>query len=576
MESRNVELLTTSHQKTRLFSKKLSGGDRQGKEAMEEDKLTPDEREFRPEPEEEEKGSAREMQDPPRKSSGGREPEEERVPSSQEAVLTAIKPKSLVDAIRMQSKAPPNMDGFLPIAMPRPDPPEEVDAELEYASIFVGPRHIDVPHQMSDGDDHMTHVSDLTHITDLTHGPNTPGSPASYGNLMRDFKHQKKIASLKRAANPPGRLDAVDENKNPFSEFYENEAEESDLCMEIDVNDGHIEGATGELNPPASIKLENRHGLPYEESDFRADEEGSHDTWGEAIVGTHIREARERNHSNKQDPGEGGESSRQVQGPPTPRIRANENISHLIRKTLSDDGEVIIDISNIEDIIDVTEDYDISETLPEKQGDNLPSKVDTSERNTQEQQGKSETRDVSSTQMSNADIREDQREKDVTKEKNPNDFVSYSLGCLQSFADGINSQLKNLPELLSEKDVDGMLGILGKELKETSKTVPEEKDQIVMFLGKQIEKAGCGIDRTAGDNGLEVTLNMEDLVKTVKSFPMEDLVENVKKTCQENLAECGVNNMAIQQKKRPDTQTFMVPVNIQTQFDIEKESQKEQ
>ena len=162
------------------------------------------------------------------------------------------------------------------------------------------------------------------------------------------------------------------------------------------------------------------------------------------------------------------------------------------------------------------------------------------------------------------------------KKRIPNDFVSYSLGCLQSFADGINSQLKNLPELLSEKDVDGMLGILGKELKETSKTVPEEKDQIVMFLGKQIEKAGCGIDRTAGDNGLEVTLNMEDLVKTVKSFPMEDLVENVKKTCQENLAECGVNNMAIQQKKRPDTQTFMVPVNIQTQFDIEKESQKEQ
>ena len=52
------------------------------------------------------------------------DPDEGR-PSSPQKFDQQTKPKSLAEAIQMQSKPPTNRAGFLPIAMPRPDPPEE-------------------------------------------------------------------------------------------------------------------------------------------------------------------------------------------------------------------------------------------------------------------------------------------------------------------------------------------------------------------------------------------------------------------------------------------------------------------
>jgi hypothetical protein len=337
---------------------------------------------------------------------------------------------------------------------------------------------------------------------------------------MRDFMNKRKTAGKGRvSANPPGRLQSVVEEKVSNYKYFDHRVSEIERYIEVDVTDlenlhetiDRMKEDFRKQEPPSYNAIESRNGLPYEQTDFNPSEEESEDLWDQAIVGSHIVKAKARRSRNRQDPGEGGKEVERIQGPPTPRARANEHFSQLIREKVSADGGMIIDTTDIND-------EDIDAMLNPTSGEG-----------SSQMQTQPESSDPTRTSQAD-DIRDDGNEKD-------GNYFTCSLGYLQSFASGINLQLQKLPELIPVKEMDEMLGVLGKDLKETSQTMPEQRDEIVLFFGEQIEKGACGIDRSAGEHG-------QDL-----SVPVEALYESVKKTYSIGTAElekgaCGIDRFA--------------------------------
>jgi hypothetical protein len=520
--------------------------------------------------------------------------------ASEERTSNSRKPKTLAEAIKKQSK--PNTNNYLPIAMPRPDPPEDEDAELEYRTTFDAPEHIEVHSTASYGDDdERTEVSALTHH-EFASGHNTRGSSYAQhrmGDQLSSGHERNAFGTRRISSNSPGKLEIVTEEKSPNYELFDEETEESERYIDVDVTDlDNIHDAMDKVKKDLKkpINVEDRYGLPYEETDFKADE-ASEDSWSQAIVGSHMLEAKSRTRPKKRDPGEGGESNRHIMGPPTPRTRTNDQNSQLIKETMSAEGEVIIDLSDhqYENIGSIerlktsakTGAAAKTKTLPKTKTSPRPEKTRTSPRAKTKTKAAAKTKtsprakkgtendrpdDKNPTQPQpdpwavysadkaaketskfNAEVRDD----NATYGK---DFFAHSFNYLQSFADGLHSHFQNI-ELVSDKDMDGMLGVLGKDLKETSKKVPEEKDEIVIFLGEQLEKTACGIDRSAGEHGQELKFPAEEL---------DELVKSVTKTYKKNLVDCGAHTSEYHKKmsiksQRPVPQTFIVPITLYTQ-----------
>jgi hypothetical protein len=403
---------------------------------------------------------------------------------------------------------------------------------------------------------------------------------------MRDFMNKRKTAGKGRVSlNPPGRLQSVAEEKHSNYKYFDHGVSETERYIEVDVTDLEnlheaIDRMKEELRkqePPSYNAIEARNGLPYEQTDFNPSEEESEDLWDQAIVGSHIVKAKTRRSRNRRDPGEGGKGVERIQGPPTPRARANEHFSQRIREKVSADGGVIIDTTDIND-------EDIDAMLNSTSGEgSSPMQTQPESQDTATNNGRPASDPTRTSQAD--DIRDDGNEKDK-------DFITCSLGYLQSFASGIHSQLQKLPELISEKEMDEMLGVLGKDLKETSQTMPEQRDEIVLFFGEQIEKSACGIDRSAGEHGQDLSIPVEALYESVKktysigtaeltncgidrfagdhgqdiSLPVEALYESVKKTYSIGTGEFTSFGVKKEEKRRSKPkrhpQTFIVPIHI--------------
>jgi hypothetical protein len=152
------------------------------------------------------------------------------------------------------------------------------------------------------------------------------------------------------------------------------------------------------------------------------------------------------------------------------------------------------------------------------------------------------------------------------------DIYNTSVAFFKTFADHIENQLKIIQSqgLITEQDMDGMLGVLEKDIKETSIKLPKEGDHMVVFLGEELEKtATCGAkqavttDVSVAEKSTVIAAHQADSVeKMLDSFrasykssvshcgvdqnmiqentkAMEDMVSNLKKAYNKNVSDCG-------------------------------------
>jgi len=541
--------------------------------------------------------------------------------------------ETLAEAIiRMRQNRPP-MRGYLPVAAPHPVQEHQsqqvrhqenrhVDAEQEYRTLFQAPSHIEV-HQVHTFDDGITEVSEIT--TDIR-TRSTKG--ATYVEQRMAGKMRKMLEEHDRVKRVSDHLHIGGENIDMGS------------YMEVDVTDikelsKAVERAKFDLQQKQwnQSRVVTRHGLPYESTDFRAegDDEESEDSWDDAIRGNliapHPRQAL--------DPEDGEILC--VQGPPTPRTRpspesprnSRENIQGLIKETVSSDGDVVLDTTEIcdedldgsqtnpirlderirvdditigtsmllgeevfEDDPNIVSKTEMPETSPKrsrtspknskpfpKQGKVTPKKKDFVDTITQTAELSSRRDTTASDFRSTEDVLQSsspkkdtttgltssqsgykalyiQNQKDSPEETpvliqhdchsnktSGSGFYNSSLGYFKSFASQLNTHLNYIKRqgLITESDMDGMLGVLGKGMEETSSKIPKEADDMIIFLGDEFEKSTCGANTATGEPG--------DYTKEIEfpTYSVEKMLDSLKATYKKSLAQCGAEKSVVEE-----------------------------
>jgi hypothetical protein len=264
----------------------------------------------------------------------------------------------------------PTMIGYLPVAMPRSDPQRHeghfcVAAEEEYLALFNAPSHIELQ-QRATFDDCVTDVSEIT--TDVR-GLSTMGATYAASRFAGKLQRQlENHGSAHRGHHPTsGRAEPPGEHHGMSSGSGGAGVSKGHSYVEVDFTDlRHLNrtverAKTDFIRAITPTEVVPRHGLPYEATDFRGegDDEESEDIWDDAIQGSHLLfglasvQANQRP-SGQLDPEDGDVLC--VQGPPTPKeghspkVKTNSNpLQNLVVETLSDEGDVVIDTTEIRD-----------------------------------------------------------------------------------------------------------------------------------------------------------------------------------------------------------------------------------
>lgn len=456
-------------------------------------------------------------------------------------------PKDLVETIKINSKS--HRKGFLPIAMPKPDPPQHLDDQYEARAEFGTPDQIDL---QSSELDVRTEVSD---ITQLTYGP--PGRIAP-GQVAIPYTRNTKRQQMRRLVE---QREGSENHKSYRSLAHLSPTEETGTTNVVAQSiDPQPENA-GRGRPDRDLIVEKRHGLPYESTDFRGEDEESVDSWGKAIVGSHIIEA--------MDTPVKVEAGTKVftLGAPSPRAK----IVDLVKETRSLDGEVVIDLSEIqdEDISDVEtlrkslRNTELVTTFPQidpgvallpgTPSITSPRSDDRKSTPTSLQKGdRSILPKAVQTQSKEAPVEQRNPRESSSDDVSFGAFLSSSFSYMKTIASDIGSRIENI-ELLPETEMDNLLGVLNKDLVETSSNVPEKKE-VVRFIGERFQDTACEIDRTVRENAPDIELSANSI---------DELVDNVKESYQNNLANCGIRSSAQNASEPFGAQTFMVPMSMQ-------------
>jgi hypothetical protein len=262
--------------------------------------------------------------------------------------------ETLIDPLieRMRQIIPSTM-GYLPVAMPRSkermnntsDSNQRVDAEQAYLNLFNAPSHIEL-REKATFDDGVTEVSEIT--TDVR-ALSTKG--AFYCESRLAGKLQQRLEKSRSTGRTLARSGSPGQHNLSLSQSHS--------YVEVDVNDLRhlneaVEKAKIDLQRAMTpVNVDVRHGLPYDATDFRAegDDEES-DIWDGAILDSYGQH-QQQIHSSL-DPVDGKVLC--VQGPPTPRERVSpearsksEHLQNLIVETLSSEGDIVIDTTEIRD-----------------------------------------------------------------------------------------------------------------------------------------------------------------------------------------------------------------------------------
>jgi len=254
----------------------------------------------------------------------------------------------------VKSTAPKQRGDFLPVAMPylRIDPPsgdeggddddddddEDDDDVVESRTVFVAPGQIDVLHAPS--------YETRTDISDVT-GLDIPASRQAYPQYHTSLTHFSPRPGQQRRPERPMR-------QGDFTKSRPHR-------IEIDLTDIEtVEDALKSVRDAESmsrLRADDRYGLPYETTDFRADDECSEDSWDRAIA------PQEKEHRSRSLPVQRDaidveklfSEHRLASQNPSPHrppvddtMRSdNVDISDLIKETLSAEGDVVVDVSEV-------------------------------------------------------------------------------------------------------------------------------------------------------------------------------------------------------------------------------------
>ena len=515
---------------------------------------------------------------------------------------------SLTDTIKRQAKltvpeqTTEKRTTFLPIAMPRPDPPDIDDPHhnLDRPASLGSPANIQVPTTFNAYDDTTTDVSELSITSELT-GFTTLGATSQFQRSA--YCGGEQFRNLRKRLNEGG-LSRVVEADSPISRFVEGGCSGNTRQFVGDENrDSRIGGISGwrdvvsrvqetvtSMTPKGSrsdiinsggcgVTMTPRHTQKHSAQIRYEDLYGSTDSSAnegfnefanrryDPVAGSSRNsptkpDAREDSNA-RLDPGEGGNSAEKiVQGPPTPRNR--DEVFALIKETLSADGTVHIDTTSIADEDLSTVFPGLQESLPSPSSQGLPvndslarsrdsttffsnlgpgspSRSQNMGSNASAQrQHRPNMAQFEQTRLTelpervtgnakeagNASIANETR--DDKESNSQGDFfnLSSSFTYMKAVAEDLGSQLQNLQiqniqglNIISEKDMDGMLDVIKTELKKAKESAtPEKGEEIVRMLGEELEKVGCSVDRSSKVNQDFIVPSQELMKKAREAY----------------------------------------------------------
>lgn len=479
-------------------------------------------------------------------------------------------PSDLVDTIRSNAKSQGR--GFLPIARPKPDQPQVEENQEERHPEFDAPHSIEL---QQFGSDARTEVSEITHLTYGPHGV------ASHVAMPRSqYGKRDQVINLANLQEEP------EEQRSRTSLLT--------LSRRGSAKPTSLVGQESEV----TILVEKRHGLPYETTDFKIEDEESVDSWGKAIVGSHIVDAMEM-HRQMAHGAQYQENLVIETHLSSPRSTSFDSprskFVDLVKETRAADGGLILDVSDIQDadvcqteedqksngtiILDVSEIQDQNEcetegdqehksnselvtTFPQIEARSalLPAtpsitspKVSTVSSMPDITNNKSKPRGNEESKAKVTLVEQRDPVESITVSSGIESFLTSSMNLMKAVVNDIGTRLEKM-ELLPETEMNNMLGVLEKDLTETSNNVPDKKD-VVKFIGHRFQETACEIDRTVRESAPDIDLSANSI---------DEMVDSVKETYKKNIVNCGLVLKEQTTAEVLTPQTFMVPDSLQT------------
>eukprot|EP00934_Nitzschia_sp_Nitz4_P002094 Nitzschia sp. Nitz4//scaffold199_size41809//20673//22100//NITZ4_007453-RA/size41809-processed-gene-0.52-mRNA-1//1//CDS//3329540570//2094//frame0 len=278
-------------------------------------------------------------------------------------------------------------------------------------------------------------------------------------------------------------------------------------------------------------RFHKRHGLPYEDTDFHATDDASVDSWSDAIVG------------------------------PSASTANAADVAGLIKESRSTDGALLIDLSAIEDEEMATVLASASMGGASTGTSLASSKADRNGMSTKEerpQQHRSivcELEQATPKTIPTASLLvgvAKPAKVETPEETVPEDYFASSILYLKNFTDELGSQIGKIDlDILPDVEMQGMLGILNREVTATRDNVPAAHKEMVDFLDKHsIEIPSCGVDTTVLEGAPDLKFD---------SKALEDAVQRAQQTYQ-GVMTCGGVPRCQQIESSPIPTTLDVPI----------------
>lgn len=144
---------------------------------------------------------------------------------------------------------------------------------------------------------------------------------------------------------------------------------------------------------------------------------------------------------------------------------------------------------------------------------------------------------------------EDSEKKSAGFTNNPaaiaSEIYTSSLGFLKSFSSQVDTQLKLLQErgLITKKDMDGMLGVLENDVKETEAKFSKDGDEAAIFLQDELDAPGCGADLPVLENNSKTNTGS-------KPETVDNMLESLKKSYNLGISKCGIDSDLIKENTK--------------------------
>jgi hypothetical protein len=469
------------------------------------------------------------------------------------------------------------------------------DAEQEYNRMFVAPSLIEVPRK-GFSDDAVTDVSEIT--TDIR---SSSLRGASYTERRMAAKLQRMVERNHGVTVQPSGFhqlsdhadDEVVELQNNSGSYVQGEiCDLKHLIQKVE----QVKKGLQKAGPAGHVVR--RYGLPYEATDYRAegDDDYSIDPWDGAI-GDVQQPCSPSPRRDAIDPEDGQVIC--VQGPPTPRDRPcpEKRIHNLIRETISSEGDVVIDATAVRDedlddlkkcikvsdsktaatsvllgelIIDTEEtttivtDADVPPSTQQDfaegvltRGQDVLMSV-TGDKSTTAARGTISLPpyyDYGESRFSSIRAEEDDSsilvQADIRKKEDfSSRIVNSSLAFIKSFAAEIDTQLKYIKSrgLISENDMDGLLGVLERDMDETAKRIPRDSGDFVIDFGEELERTTCGakdaLIMPSSASSKMIPKPSKDLMM-MQSNHVTSMLDSLKASYESGLSQCGVDHTLI-------------------------------